>query len=223
MRDYWAALNALLTAHPAFQSFLAWVGVTILWETVIKGARARRGLAFMLAEEVGLNLSTAVAYQVQSELTPNAIPSDLHLSDVAFGALSSQLSQLPKDLIGDAILYYGRVRVVNALAGEWAPILERYNEMRRDKSRFTEREIALHQITIDSMVNTYKQSLVVVIGHSDVFVRKLRVAATLGGRYGYFFVRKTYVSPSEVRERVNEHRKAVAEHGSPRPAPDRTS
>lgn len=209
LRAFLEAVNAFLVAYPLVTGFLGWAGATILWESVIKTASARRGLAHMLAEEVGLNLKAAVGGQLQLEYTPRVIPNDFQLSEIAFSALASQAAQLPRSVIGEAILYYQRVKLLNALVAGWGEQLERYRAMQRSPKDFPPIQMELQKATLDTALATYSRSLAVMIEQSDLLLRQLRIASTFGGRCGYLFVRKNYVDPAQARKDLEEHHRTL--------------
>jgi hypothetical protein len=180
-----AFVDQVVGRHPWVVGVLGWAGATVVWEGIVKRSSERRGLAYMLAQELMVNKVLAHGYLEKSEQNPGGIPADLHFSDVAFLAITARLGELPRGVAGPLIIYYDRIRTLNQTSKTFEGFLRRFQDLQKDNTTPmwpSSPALRLERRHLDATLEVYRRSLNALIEHSNELLPRLWRFATLGGR-----------------------------------------
>ena len=187
---------------PVLQGLFGGAGATLLWELILRPARARRAVARVLAEEVSLALESCAAGRLQLNLTPRAIPGDFQISTLAFNAISSDLGELPSELIGETVLLYHHIGLVNAIPKTFGESLDKWTALAVVGD--TEERQSLRR-ELDQTLIVYRGSLEKLVERCNAISPKLRRKSVPLWRIDYLFRRKKLLSLEELDERLRTH------------------
>jgi hypothetical protein len=156
--DLGAALAALWQwfsgKHPLLQGIFGGIGVTLLWEAVLKPWRERRAIARALLAEVQMNLERVIELQLVAERNPKSVPGDLSFSTTIYVALAARLGELPHSLLPHVVVVYRGFDYLSALVGPWHERVQRYYE--EDGGAGLRH---LHETHLRTMAANYREAL----------------------------------------------------------------
>jgi hypothetical protein len=187
---------------PVLQGLFGGAGATLLWELVLRPARARRAVARVLAEEVSLALESCAAARLQLNLTPRAIPGDFQVSVLAFNAISSDLGELPSELIGETVLFYHHIGLANAIPKTFGETIDRLNGLASSCDTGERQSLSRE---LDQTLVVYRGTLEKLVGRCNSLLPKLRRTAVPLWRIDYLFKRKKLLIVEELNGRVRTH------------------
>lgn len=180
-------LDQLFQRHPYLVGWVTgvvgWFFATLIWEGLIKAQRARRGLAFMLLSEVNHNIERANGAVQSLAEHPHSIPLNLQFSRVAFSALTSRLSELPRAIIPRTITYYALLEQIDRQVEISRELTLRLEEVAPDPSRYPGPIIDGLNAAIKSNMNVYRRYLTDLAVMGAALQPELRRASILLGKY----------------------------------------
>jgi hypothetical protein len=138
----------------SFKEPFGGIGVTLLWEAVLKPRRERRSIAKALWAEMWMNQPSIIEHQALADREPKSIPGDFSLSTIVYSALAARLSELPRDLLPLVVQTYRTFDYLNAVVRRFSVRVEKYYAEDRGAGMR-----AHHENHLKTMAANYRQAL----------------------------------------------------------------
>lgn len=171
--DTAAVIELLAPLGPVLSGLFGGAGAVLLWEGVLKPLAARRRAAKVLGAEVSFNKLVMIAHRSARKVARGGLPGDFHLTTRGFDVVVDGVAELSVELLVPVLLFYERVRHLNAVAEAYWRDVDRWKAMLPgDERKSFEKEL-------DRTLSVFDSGLDVAIREAEQLVPKLREMAGL--------------------------------------------
>ncbi|MHB1194905.1 MAG: hypothetical protein ACYC6F_17920 [Longimicrobiales bacterium] len=171
--DTAAVIELLTSLGPILSGLFGGAGAVLLWEGVLKPLAIRRRAAKVLGAEVSFNKLVMIAHRSARKVDRGGLPGDFHLATRGFDVVVDGIAELSVELLVPVLLFYERVRHLNAVAEAYWRDVDRWKAMQPgDERKSFEKEL-------DRTLSVFDSGLNVAIREAEELVPKLRERAGL--------------------------------------------
>lgn len=168
-----SVVDLLAYLSPILSGLFGGAGAVLLWEGVLKPVAVRRRTAKVLGAEVSFNKLVMIAHRSGRTVDPGGLPADFHLTSRGFDVVVDGIAELSVEFLVPVLLFYERVRHLNAVAEAYWRDVDRWKAMQPgDERKSSEREL-------DRTLSVFDSGLDVAIREAEQLIPKLREVAAL--------------------------------------------